>query len=58
MKAKKQHPPSMDLSEYAEESIPFDTVIRKIMSAPPHHIEAPKAKKKTKTNTSSKNKPA
>jgi hypothetical protein len=38
-----------DLSEYSEEAIPFDAVIRKIMSAPPHHIEAPKPKKRAKT---------
>ena len=44
----------IDLSEYAEEAIPFDAVIRKIMSAPPHHIEAPKPKAKKKAKTASK----
>jgi len=47
-KAQDREEKPIDLSDYAEEAIPFDTVIRKIMSAPPHHIEAPKPKKKAK----------
>lgn len=38
----------IDLSEYAEEKIPFDTVMRKLLSAPPAHRVAEKTKPATK----------
>ena len=34
----------LDLSEYTEEAIPFDVVIRRIAHAKPVHRVAPKAK--------------
>lgn len=47
MKAKQptEHAPTpkpVDLSEYTEEKIPFDTVIRRIAKAKPMHRVAPK----------------
>lgn len=38
----------IDLSEYAEEAVPFDAVMRQILSAKPVHRVAPKPKKKAK----------
>lgn len=40
---KKQRP--VDLSEYAEEAVPFDAVMRQILSAKPMHRVAPKTRK-------------
>jgi hypothetical protein len=37
----------VDLSEYAEEKVPFDTVLRQILSAKPVHRAAPKPTPKT-----------
>jgi hypothetical protein len=35
---------SIDLSEYAEEAVPFDAVIRQLAKAKPAHRVAPKPK--------------
>jgi len=46
---KKQNIP--DLSEYADEAIPFDDVIRKIGRMIPHSNRKPKSKIKPKPNS-------
>lgn len=41
---KTKQPDKIDLSEYAEEKVPFDDVIRRIASAKPVHKVTPKPK--------------
>jgi hypothetical protein len=43
----KAKPEPIDLSEYAEEKVPFDSVIRQIAKAKPNHKPAPKKKEKS-----------
>jgi hypothetical protein len=46
--AKKAHKKAVakpvDLSEYAEEAVPFEAVIKRLMQAPPQHRSAPQPK--------------
>jgi hypothetical protein len=41
---KKAKAKSVDLSEYAEEAVPFEAVIQRLMKAPPQHRTAPQSK--------------
>jgi len=45
MTARAKQAKPADLSEYAEEAVPFDTVIRKILTAKPMHRVATKPKR-------------
>jgi hypothetical protein len=48
MKTTNKNQKPIDLSEYAEEAVPFDTVIRQLAKAKPVHRIAPKPRKKVK----------
>lgn len=41
---KKAKAKPVDLSEYAEEAVPFEAVIKRLMQAPPQHRTATKPK--------------
>jgi hypothetical protein len=47
MQTKQKPVKPIDLSEYAEEAVPFDTVMRKILKAKPAHRAAAKPKPTT-----------
>jgi hypothetical protein len=41
---KKPKAKPVDLSEYAEEAVPFEAVIKRLMQAPPQHRTTPQPK--------------